>query len=119
MESSTPFISCSMGVATACSAVIASAPTYVVESWIAGGAMSGNCAIGSWTTATTPSSTVRIEITIATIGRRTKKLATAGQLSGAGGGGGAAAAGAGAATGAGDGGEPASSGGAGFGATFM
>src|SRR5688572_22766876 len=76
MESSTPFISCSMGVATACSAVTASAPTYVVESWIAGGAMSGNCAIGSWTIVTRPSITMRMEITIATIGRRTKKDAT-------------------------------------------
>jgi hypothetical protein len=43
-----------------------------VASWIAGGAMSGNCATGSWTIETMPSSTVRIEITIATIGRRTK-----------------------------------------------
>src|SRR5262245_21997717 len=34
--------------------------------------MSGNCAIGSCTIATAPSITVRIEITIATMGRRTK-----------------------------------------------
>jgi len=65
-----------MGVATACSAVSASAPTNVVSSWITGGAMSGNCAIGSCAIETTPRITVRMEMTIATIGRRMKNSDT-------------------------------------------
>src|SRR6202000_2816983 len=42
--------------------------------WISGGAMSGNCAVGSVSMETTPSSTVRIAITMATIGRRMKNF---------------------------------------------
>src|SRR5258708_39196369 len=42
---------------------------------ISGGAMFGNCAIGKVTIVIAPTITVRIAITIATIGRRMKKFA--------------------------------------------
>src|SRR5579864_4399198 len=71
---STPFICCSSGVATACSNVCASAPTYVATIWISGGAMFGNCAIGKLRTVSEPTSTRTIEITIATIGRLMKNF---------------------------------------------
>jgi hypothetical protein len=41
-----------------------------------GGARNGYCSIDSPLMVTTPSSTVRIEMTIATMGRRMKKFAT-------------------------------------------
>src|SRR5271170_1209712 len=44
---STPDICCSMGVATDCSMVVASAPGYVAFTWTCGSAMFGNCAMGS------------------------------------------------------------------------
>src|ERR1700742_3290319 len=69
---STPFMFCSMGVATACSMVVASAPVYVVVRLICGGRICGNCAMGSPTSETTPMSTVMMAMTIATMGRRTK-----------------------------------------------
>ena len=72
---STPLICCSSGVATEASTSVALAPMNVVVTWIIGGTISGYCAIGSPVIATRPSSTVMIEITIATIGRFTKKLA--------------------------------------------
>src|SRR5580658_6632054 len=88
-DRSTPFICCSIGVATDCSIVIASAPVYVVVRLTCGGRICGNCAIGRPSSDTTPSRTVRMAMTIATIGRRMKKLDTgapAGQfLGGAGG----------------------------------
>ena len=62
-----------IGVATDCSMVSASAPVYVVVRLICGGKIWGNCAIGSPRRDTTPTSTVMIAMTIATIGRRTKK----------------------------------------------
>src|ERR1700757_2476952 len=71
---STPFICCSSGVATACSNVCASAPTYVATIWISGGAMFGNCATGKLKTVSEPTSTRTIEITIATIGRLMKNF---------------------------------------------
>src|SRR5215510_9359372 len=71
---STPLICCSMGVATACSMVWASAPTYLVWIWISGGAMLGNCATGRLTIVTAPMMTVKMAITIATIGRLMKNL---------------------------------------------
>src|SRR5580692_8077483 len=70
---STPFICCSIGVATDCSMVSASAPVYVVVRLICGGRICGNCAIGSPRSATAPMSTVMIAMTIATMGRRMKK----------------------------------------------
>src|SRR5690349_20455728 len=71
---STPLICSSMGVATACSMVCASAPTYLAEIWISGGAISGNCATGSRRMAIAPTMTVKMAITIATIGRLMKNL---------------------------------------------
>src|SRR5258707_2670771 len=71
---STPFICCSRGVATDCSIVNASAPVYVAETLICGGTMSGSCATGSLDIATAPAITVRIEITMATMGRLMKNL---------------------------------------------
>src|SRR6185436_20888776 len=73
---STPFICCSIGLATACSMVMASAPGYVVVTMIWGGTISGNCASGSPRIETTPTITVMMAMTIATIGRSTKNLAT-------------------------------------------
>src|SRR5262245_41380104 len=73
---STPLICCSSGVATDPSTSVALAPMNVVVTWIIGGTISGYWAIGRPRMATTPSRTVMIEITIATIGRLTKKRAT-------------------------------------------
>ncbi len=72
---STPLIFCSSGVATDASTSVALAPTKVVVTWIIGGTTSGYCEIGRPLMATTPSSTVMIEMTIATMGRLTKKRA--------------------------------------------
>ena len=74
---STPLIFCSSGVATDASTSVALAPMKVVVTWIIGGTISGYCEIGRPLMATTPSRTVTIEITIATIGRLTKKRAMA------------------------------------------
>src|SRR5580658_2607906 len=71
---STPFICCSMGVATACSRVCASAPTYVANTWISGGVMLGNCATGKLRTVREPTSTMTMEITMATMGRLMKNF---------------------------------------------
>ena len=65
-----------MGVATDCSMVSASAPVYVVWIWMMGGMMDGYCATGRPARATTPRITVRIAMTMATIGRSTKKRVT-------------------------------------------
>ena len=78
--SSTPDICCSMGVATDCSTVRASAPVYVVATWISGGTMLGNWAMGSPVMATTPMITIRMAITMATIGRLMKNLDMPGLL---------------------------------------
>src|ERR1035438_4678260 len=73
--SSTPFICCSIGVATDCSIVSASAPGYEVWIWMSGGTMSGNCATGRPSIAMSPPRTVRIAMTIATMGLLMKKRA--------------------------------------------
>src|ERR1700722_19097057 len=62
-----------MGVATDCSIVSASAPVYVVVRLTCGGRIWGNWAMGRPSSETTPMSTVRIAMTIATMGRRMKK----------------------------------------------
>ena len=72
---STPLIFCSSGVATDASTSVALAPMKVVVTWIIGGTISGYCEMGRPLMATRPSRTVMIEITIATIGRFTKKRA--------------------------------------------
>src|SRR5580704_9312698 len=71
---SAPLICCSIGVATDCSMVCASAPTKVASTATSGGTMLGNWATGSAAIATAPMITVRIEITTATIGRLMKNL---------------------------------------------
>src|ERR1035437_5805134 len=74
--SSTPFICCSIGVATDCSTVSASAPGYELWIWMRGGTMSGNFSTGSPNIESSPPRTVTIEMTIATIGRLMKKRTT-------------------------------------------
>ena len=69
---STPLTCCSIGVATDCSMVTASAPVNVVLRLICGGMICGNCAMGSPSSDTAPISTVTIAMTIATMGRRMK-----------------------------------------------
>src|SRR5438094_922899 len=71
-----PFACWSTGVATDCSTVRASAPVYVAVVWIWGGAISGNCAIGSRKIMTAPAIIVRIARTCATIGCSMKNLDT-------------------------------------------
>src|SRR5215468_4404385 len=63
-----------MGVATASSSVFASAPTYTALRRISGGAMFGNWATGKPTIVTTPTMTIRMAITKATIGRLMKNF---------------------------------------------
>ncbi len=63
-----PFTCSSIGVATDCSTVSASAPVYVAVVWIWRGAISGNCAIGRRKIMTAPPIMVRIASTCATIG---------------------------------------------------
>src|SRR4051812_46553299 len=73
---STPLICCSIGVATDCSTVCASAPTYVVCTWTSGGAMLGNNETGSVARVIAPTMTVTIEITMAMMGRLMKNFDT-------------------------------------------
>src|ERR1700757_1114910 len=63
-----------MGVATACSTVSASAPTYVPFTAISGGTMLGYWATGRLRKETTPTITMMMAITMATIGREIKNL---------------------------------------------
>src|SRR4029450_9831876 len=69
-----PFTCASIGVATDCSTVSASAPGYTAVVSICGGAISGNCATGSRNTITAPPITKRMAMTIATIGLFMKNL---------------------------------------------
>src|SRR5262245_12907073 len=73
---STPLICCSMGVATDCSTVCASAPTYVVCTCTSGGAIVGNSETGRARMVIAPTMTVSSEMTTATIGRLMKNLDT-------------------------------------------
>src|SRR5215510_1055817 len=63
-----------MGVATDCSTASAEAPGYVPCTRMLGGARNGYCSTASLLTVMVPSITVRIEITMATMGRRIKKF---------------------------------------------
>src|ERR1700733_5483084 len=71
---STPLICSSMGVATDCARVSASAPTNVACSFVSGGTILGNCEMGSPRIVMAPTMSVRIAITMATIGRWMKNL---------------------------------------------
>jgi len=63
-----------MGVATDCASVCASPPRNVVWMRISGGTMLGNCATGRFTIETAPMITIKMAMTIATIGRLMKNL---------------------------------------------
>src|SRR5262249_52068988 len=65
---STPLTCVSMGAATPCAMVSASAPGYAADTVITGGAISGYWAMGSFTIAASPAITRRIEMTMAKIG---------------------------------------------------
>ena len=69
-------IACSSGVVTLASTASALAPVYTAETVTVGGAMFGNCAIGSVGIATTPRSKMTSEQTVAKTGRRRKKSIT-------------------------------------------
>src|ERR1700688_3291474 len=71
---STPLICSSMGVATDCARVSESAPTKVACSFVSGGTILGNCEMGSPRIVIAPMMTVRMAITMATIGRLMKNL---------------------------------------------
>ncbi len=71
---STPDICCSMGVATDCSTVRASAPVKLAVTTVSGVTMSGNRETGRKVIETAPAITANKEMTIATIGRLTKNL---------------------------------------------
>src|SRR5262245_28468397 len=71
--SSTPFTSCSIGVATVSAMTSGGAPGYSARTTIVGGTTSGYCATGSETYARAPRMTVTIERTAAKIGRSMKK----------------------------------------------
>src|SRR5215472_16474926 len=71
-----PLTCASIGVATDCSTVSASAPVYMAVVSICGGAISGNCATGSRNTMTAPPTMKRIAMTIATMGLPMKNLDT-------------------------------------------
>src|SRR5436190_14758777 len=64
-----------MGVATDSMTASAAAPRYVVVTWIIVGLTGGYSEIGRRFSVIAPTMTVRIAITIATMGRRMKKSA--------------------------------------------
>src|ERR1700721_1342119 len=66
---STPLICSSMGVATDCARVWASAPTNVACSFVSGGTILGNCEMGSPRIVMAPRMTVRIAISRERYGR--------------------------------------------------
>src|SRR5215470_9857232 len=70
---STPFTSCSIGVATVSAMTSGGAPGYDARTTIVGGTTSGYCATGRETYAIEPRITVTIEMTAAKIGRSMKK----------------------------------------------
>src|SRR5262245_8830984 len=71
--SSTPFTSCSIGVATVSAITCGDAPGYEARTTIVGGTMSGYAATGSETYAIPPMMTITIESTAAKMGRSMKK----------------------------------------------
>src|ERR1039458_7532213 len=70
---STPLICSSMGVAMDCCTVSASAPTKVVWMRISGGTTLGNWEMGRVVIETRPTKTMRMAMTMATMGRLMKK----------------------------------------------
>src|SRR5271154_2308160 len=72
----TPFTCTSIGAATDCSMVAASAPGKVAETTTEGGVICGKRATGNNRKATSPASVMTIASTVAKIGRSKKKLLT-------------------------------------------
>src|SRR5690606_2859004 len=72
---STPLICCSSGASTVSETISAEAPGYVTATLIVGGAICGNCATGRSGYENAPTSVITIAITVAKIGRSTKKCA--------------------------------------------
>src|SRR5690348_15870160 len=70
---STPFTSCSIGVATVSDTTCADAPGYVVRMLTVGGAISGYSETGSTRCTIAPAIVRRIDSTAAKIGRSMKK----------------------------------------------
>ncbi len=70
---STPFTWVSIGAATACATVAASAPGKLADTVTVGGAIGGYCSMGSPTRAARPASVTTIDRTLAKIGRRMQK----------------------------------------------
>src|SRR5882762_4135715 len=70
---STPLISCSIGAATVCAITSADAPAKVAFTTTVGGAISGNSLIGNARKEIAPTRVRIIEMTLAKIGRSTKK----------------------------------------------
>src|SRR4026208_886516 len=66
-----------MGIATDCSTATAEAPGTAAATRMDGGARNGYCSIERPLRLNSPIRTIRIEITIATMGRRMKKFAIA------------------------------------------
>ena len=69
---STPFTSCSIGVATVSAIVCALAPGYVAVTTTVGGAISGWRSIGRFSAAMIPTTMIVIETTAASTGRSVK-----------------------------------------------
>src|SRR5690606_33899530 len=64
---------CSSGASTVSEMTSAEAPGYCTPTLIVGGAIGGNCATGSCGYANAPTSVITIAMTLAKIGRSTKK----------------------------------------------
>ena len=75
---SMPLSFCSMTWVTVSSSVLASAPGYIAEMPISGGAIEGYCATGSWRMASPPASMMRMATTHAKMGRSMKNLGKSG-----------------------------------------
>ena len=71
---STPFTCCSIGVATICAMVVALAPGYCASTTTVGGVIVGYCSTGNELKEITPATTIRMERTVANIGRLMKNL---------------------------------------------
>ncbi len=69
-----PLSDCSMGVATACVTVMASAPGYEADTLTTGGTMSGYWSTGSIVRPMPPTMVITIEITIENTGWSRKKF---------------------------------------------
>src|SRR5882672_7447826 len=74
MKLSTPLIWASIGYATESPTVFASAPGYVVVTWMVTGVMLGYCSTGRFFMQTSPAITMMVDITVAKMGWSMKNL---------------------------------------------